>query len=603
MNLAVARARVLEGTIESDPVWHVHREYLDKDRAAAFAVYTCSGKLLHASESFLRQVFNPGPATIDSKPVGLANLVRELHASRVGDGNLDCAFGPEGIRAQALPIAVGGAYVGALVWLLSRAEENTLSLAQLTRRTIELLCANRASQTDKSRLMQEQAAIVDHITDGLLLIERDGTVRYMNATAGRILNLVPAQSVGKKFADLLDFEPIIQPIFESGLGYVDRELIIDSPARHLHLVDTAVPIKNENGEVVSIVNTFRDVQRVRKMAGRLQGNHARYTFESLIGASPALLQANHAAKKAARGGANVLLNGESGVGKEVFAQAIHNASDRAEGPFIAINCAALPRDLIESELFGYTSGSFTGARKEGRPGKFESASGGTIFLDEISELPIDIQAKLLRVLQEREVVRIGDSRSISVDARIISASNRDLRIQVENGAFREDLYYRCNVIAITVPPLRHRKEDIPVLAHHFLARFGAALGKRAVGISPKLLARLVAHDWPGNIRELENCIERMVNLGEGDELTEVDFLGDQDLAWSEPEASAALRENGGGVETLHAMEREAVEAALKHHRFNVTAAAKQLGISKPTMYAKIRAYGIVLERSKGPCAA
>jgi transcriptional regulator with PAS, ATPase and Fis domain len=337
--------------------------------------------------------------------------------------------------------------------------------------------------------------------------------------------------------------------------------------------------------LVSIVNTFA-ASSARKIADKLRGNHVRYTFDNLIGASETL---RHAVE-AARGFANLLLNGKSGVSKEVFAQAIHNASERAGSPFIAINCAALPRDLIESELFGYTSGSFTGARKEGRPGKFESATRGTIFLDEISELPLDVQAKLLRVLQEREVVRIGDTGGIPADVRIISACNRDLRKMIQERLFREDLFYRCNVIGITIPALRARTSDIPVLANHFLTKYAALLSKRTFRFSPTVLQKMTRYSWPGNVRELENCVERMVNLCEGDEISDADF---PEIGIAEEVSAAQARPL---PLSLRAAERAVIEAVLTQCRFNITELARRLGISKPTLYSKICEHGIAMER-------
>jgi sigma-54 dependent transcriptional regulator, acetoin dehydrogenase operon transcriptional activator AcoR len=305
-----------------------------------------------------------------------------------------------------------------------------------------------------------------------------------------------------------------------------------------------------------------------------------------------------AARKAARGFANVLLLGPSGVGKEVFAQSIHNASTRADGPFIAINCAALPRDLIESELFGYAPGSFTGAHREGRPGKFEAASGGTIFLDEISELPIDVQAKLLRVLQEREVVRVGETKGIPIDVRVISASNRDLAEMIQAKEFREDLYYRCHVIGIDLPALAERPEDISVLANHFLRKYSQLLGKKIFAIEENALVALLAYEWPGNVRELENLIERLVNM------IDVEAISFEDLPKTitktrlvvslDDKARVASDEV---VRPLVDVEREALAEALRICQFNVTEAARRLGVAKPTMYAKIKAYGIAMERN------
>ncbi len=458
-----------------------------------------------------------------------------------------------------------------------------------------------AAADRQASLLAEQKAIVDHIADGLLVVDRDLIVKHMNAAAGRILSLDPRTSIGKPFGSLLDFQPIIEPILASGEGYVDRELIIDSDRRHLHLVDTAVPVKDRSGRVVSIVNSFREIQRVRSMANRIAGNYARYSFEHVIGSSAAITAAITSARKAARGVANVLLTGPSGVGKEVFAQAIHNASSRSQGPFIAINCAALPRDLIESELFGYVGGSFTGASREGRPGKFEAASGGTIFLDEISELPLDVQAKLLRVLQEREVVRVGHTRGLPIDVRLVSASNRDLVDMCRNRTFREDLYYRCHVIGIRLPALAERREDIPVLASHFLRKSAQLAGRAVQSLSDDAIARLMGHDWPGNVRELENVIEQLVHLVDGPVIAAADIVGIGTALRPAPVAAlVAVEAAPDEVRPLKVIESEAVASALEACLYNVTEAARRLGISKPALYARIRAYGIPLQRRRPP---
>lgn len=302
------------------------------------------------------------------------------------------------------------------------------------------------------------------------------------------------------------------------------------------------------------------------------------------------------ARKAARGSANLLLSGESGVGKEVFAQAIHNDSERQGHPFIAINCAALPHDLIESELFGHAPGSFTGATREGRPGKFESADGGTVFLDEISELPVDVQAKLLRVLQEREVTRLGDTRGIQIDVRIICASNRDLQAMVRAKAFREDLYYRCNVIDIAIPPLRQRQDDIPVLASFFVAKYAALLRKNIYGFTPRAMQQMSGYTWPGNVRELENFVERMVNLSEDGTISDVGslFRGMQ----TPDVVSDGVREaEPPQVVSLAEAERRAIEEALRSCAFNMTRCATVLAVSKPALYAKLKRHGIRLRRT------
>ena len=248
----------------------------------------------------------------------------------------------------------------------------------------------------------------------------------MNATGGRILGVDPKTAVGKFIADIVDFKPVILSVLETGQGYVDKEFMVKTGTGLKHFIKTAIPIRDEDGNLTGVVDTFREIKRVRKMVNRMVGAQANFSFNDIIGQSPVLMDSIRLAKIAAQSSSNVLIEGESGTGKELFAQAIHNASSYCDGPFVAINCAALPRELIESELFGYEEGAFTGASRGGRPGKFELASGGTIFLDEIGDMPLDMQAKLLRVLQERRVLRLGGRHYISCDVRIIVATNKNL---------------------------------------------------------------------------------------------------------------------------------------------------------------------------------
>ncbi|WP_366918944.1 sigma-54 interaction domain-containing protein [Burkholderia aenigmatica] len=550
----------------------------------------------------------PGVCQVD---VGALDLERLLSVARDSLQESDTATvdvpsaGAADLHCVATRVSIGSSTVYLFVLKPRASDARPLhDLLALLSITLSVSLRSYFDLVAHQTLVEEQRAIIDHIGDGLMVLGQGGVVRHASTVAGRILGIDPATSIGRPLGDLIDFEPIIAPIFTTGVGYVDRELIIDSPARHLHLIDTAIPVKNSCGQVVSVVNTFREIKRVRSIAGKYAGNYARYTFESIVGQSGSLLDAVSAARKAARGAANLLLSGESGVGKEVFAQAIHNASARQAEPFIAINCAALPHDLIESELFGHAPGSFTGATKEGRPGKFESADGGTVFLDEISELPIDVQAKLLRVLQEREVTRLGDTKGIPIDVRIICASNRDLEAMVAAKEFREDLYYRCNVIEIAIPPLRSRKADITATANFFLSKYAALLNKKIFGFSKKALDQMNAYAWPGNVRELENLVERTVNLSEEGTIDDVSALLRPSRvvgSGAEPASTPERPDTQGGrgdqvVQSLKDVERNAISEALAACRFNVTRCAAILEISKPALYAKVKRYNIKLER-------
>jgi DNA-binding NtrC family response regulator len=312
----------------------------------------------------------------------------------------------------------------------------------------------------------------------------------------------------------------------------------------------------------------------------------RYRFESIIGASEKLKEILNLAGRVAPSDANVLITGESGTGKELLAKGVHYNSSRAEGPFVAVNCAAIPENLIESELFGHVKGAFTGAIRD-REGKFELAGGGTLFLDEIGELRADLQAKILRALQERQVDRVGGSHPISVDVRVIAATNKDIERAVKEGTIREDLYYRLSVIMLHMPPLRDRRDDIPLLVSHFLKKFNAGADLR---IEAEALSTIKAYGWPGNVRELENVIERASVLRRGDVITLAD-LPDKLKKEKADVASIILNLPDEGI-SLEDLEKNLIVKALEKHRGNQTRAAEYLGITRPTLIYRMEKYGI-----------
>jgi Nif-specific regulatory protein len=287
----------------------------------------------------------------------------------------------------------------------------------------------------------------------------------------------------------------------------------------------------------------------------------------------------------AQSDATVLIRGESGTGKELIAQALHYGSRRSEGPFVRVNCAALPEGLVESELFGHERGAFTGAVQQ-RPGRFERASGGTIFLDEIGDLPASVQVRLLRVLQEREFERVGGHATLRTDVRVVAATNRDLEHDIEHGRFRADLYYRLNVFPIHVPPLRERRTDIILLADHFVEKYGQRYGRSIVRLSTPAIDLLMAYHWPGNVRELENAIERAVLLADGDVLHARLLPPSLQMARLDDKRSGPLRAQ------LHALEKELIIDALKANKGNRAAAARQLGITERIMGLRVTKYGL-----------
>lgn len=295
----------------------------------------------------------------------------------------------------------------------------------------------------------------------------------------------------------------------------DQEMVLDCRHGRVHVVATARPIKHDTGRTLGVVVTMREIKTVHRLVNQMVGAQACFTFDDIIGNSPGLREVVDLAKQVASSDSTILLQGESGTGKEMFAQAIHSHSNRNNGPFVAINCAAIPRDLVESELFGYEAGAFTGAKRGGRPGKFELVNGGTIFLDEIGDMPLETQVKLLRVLQQKQIIRVGGQKAIPIDIRVIAATNKDLGQEVERGNFREDLYYRLNVIPINIPPLRERGEDLVILASHMVEKLSRQLGKRLTGIAPEAMECLKKYPWTGNVRELVNVLERAVNIAAG----------------------------------------------------------------------------------------
>jgi DNA-binding NtrC family response regulator len=370
--------------------------------------------------------------------------------------------------------------------------------------------------------------------------------------------------------------------------------------------------------LVGVSNALQ-ITRLTAEVGRLRKHvSGRTSFDDLVGTSPPMRMVKSLGARAAKSSIPVLITGESGVGKEVIARALHGASDRAGKPFVAVNCGALPANLVESILFGHEKGAFTGAHEK-HAGKFVEANGGTLFLDEIGELPLDMQVKLLRALQEGEVDPVGGKRPVKVDVRIVSATNRDPAQQVKEGAFREDLFYRLNVFPIEAPALRERREDIPALVEHFIARFNVEEGKRVAGCSPETLALLQGHDWPGNVRQLENAVYRALVLADSPLLQPHDFpaisgvavpldavaapRSGEDAPASASESASSdedaqhdspvrITDDRGHVRTLEQIERDLIQHAIEVYSGHMSEIARRLGIGRSTLYRKVREQGL-----------
>jgi len=333
--------------------------------------------------------------------------------------------------------------------------------------------------------------------------------------------------------------------------------------------------------VIGGVEVFRDLSPLRQLSRELE---ERYSFGQIIGKSKPMRELFALLENVAETDSTVLIYGESGTGKELVARALHYNGPRREGPFVAVNCAALPEALLESELFGYERGAFTGATRS-KPGRFELADGGTLFLDEVGEMGLAVQAKLLRVLDQKEFERLGGTKTIRVDVRIIAATNRDLEADVASGRFRRDLFYRLNVVSIHLPPLRERREDIPLLVEHFVRKFGEKMGRKVRSVSPEAMRLLMDYDWPGNVRELENAIEHAFVMMRGDTILP------EDLPETIRERKASVVPGGRGL--LEDGERQALLAALEQAGWNRGEAARILGISRTTLWRKMRKHGLI----------
>ncbi|HUQ02879.1 MAG TPA: sigma 54-interacting transcriptional regulator [Kofleriaceae bacterium] len=435
--------------------------------------------------------------------------------------------------AMVVPLRAGGGRVVGAVWVDKEPSGGVFSERDLDLLTV--FAAQVATVVENARIADElrftartTAATLEAISDGVVAIDASGGVTAMNTTAARLLGVVSAAgtspgrepSLGKRVFELAS--PDGRAVLTLLTDAAARADELDGRTVTLGSADFLVTtrlIRDDHGLAVGLVATLTELKRASSLAQRMVGTSARYVLGDLVGRSPALRHVLGLAEAAAQSDAAVLISGESGTGKEVLAQAIHNASGRASGPFVAVNCAAIPRDLLESELFGYEAGAFTGARKGGRPGKFEIAEGGTLLLDEIGDMPIDMQVKLLRVLQEKTVSRLGGARELPVSCRIVATTNRDLDDEAQRGLFRRDLYYRLRVINIELPPLRERKGDIAALVDHFLRVYAGRAGKRLTRIAASVMDALVAYPWPGNIRELEHVLESEVALAAPDATT------------------------------------------------------------------------------------
>jgi PAS domain S-box-containing protein len=452
-----------------------------------------------------------------------------------------------------------------------------IAAANAIERMLEIKSYNFELEISKNRI----ETIFNSVSSGILSSDLEGNIKTVNTEAEKMFGYSSYEIRKMKIWDFLrDWEHITESI-RIGKDFENEDVYVNARINKLQFTMTACPVLDSKKKITEIVYIFSELVKGRRLAGKILSGQAIYTFDKILGENKKFIETVEYAKKIADSKSTVLITGESGTGKEVFAQSIHNCSIRREEPFIAVNCGAIPRTLIESELFGYEEGAFTGARKGGNAGKFELADGGTIFLDEIGEMPVDMQIKLLRVIEESVINRIGSSRQIPVNVRIIAATNKDLKEEIARGNFRNDLFYRLNVLPIKLPSLRERRGDIPLLVNYYMEKTSKRLNKRSVHISTEYMNYLQNYDWPGNIRELENVIEYIVN-------TETIQLN----LWNKNVEEEKITDNLDLNLNLEQIEKQHIIKILDEVEGNITMAAKILGIGRNTLYRKLEKHNI-----------
>jgi len=441
--------------------------------------------------------------------------------------------------------------------------------------------------------------IIDNDCDAIIIVDKNARITMISKSYCDFMGVTEENALGKHVTDIVE-NTRMHIVLQTG----EAENAQLQSIQGSYMVASRIPII-KNGEIIGVIGKvlFRNVKELNNLYSKIKNmkkeletykvqlkelNTATYSFDDIIGSSEAISSAKSLASKAAQTHSNVLILGESGTGKELFAHAIHLASDRLYAPFVKVNCGAIPSALLESELFGYEGGAFTGAKKEGKIGKFELADGGTIFLDEIGDMPLHMQVKLLRAIQEKEVEKIGSIGSKKIDIRIIAATNKNLEKSMHEGSFRQDLYYRLNVVTIHIPALRERTDDISLIANYLIKKISKDLNKKVIGVSKDAEHYLENHPWEGNIRELENVLERAINvIADSNIISPVD-LPDEITGRMGPKVIKSLEE------TIMASEKQAIIDALQAANGNKTKAAKTLEIGRTSLYEKIQKYNIPL---------
>ncbi|OGL45823.1 MAG: Fis family transcriptional regulator [Candidatus Schekmanbacteria bacterium RBG_13_48_7] len=442
---------------------------------------------------------------------------------------------------------------------------------------------------------KQTETILDSISDGVFTVDMDWLITSFNKAAETITGIEREEAIGHQCCDVFkanicENECALRQTLKTGVPIINKAIyIVNADGDRIPISISTGLLKDEDDQLIGGVETFRDLSLVEELKKEIEG---RYRFADILSQNPHMQKMFEILPEVALSDAPVLIEGETGTGKELFANAIHNLSNRKSFPFIAVNCGALPETLLESELFGYKAGAFTDAKKD-KKGRFALASKGTLFLDEVGDISSALQVKLLRVLQEKMYEPLGSTKQEKADVRIITAANQDLEQLIHEGKFRQDFFYRINVITLQLPPLRARKEDIPILIEHFISHFNSLQNKNILGVSESALALLMAHNYPGNVRELENIIERAFVMCHGD------LIRTKNLPESIKSLQPYMHNAKEKALTLKELEKIHILEALEHNMWNRLATARELGINKSTLFRKIKFLKIKLPRHDG----
>ena len=529
-----------------------------------------------------------------------ARVLRTGTTQYVADAKLDKDYDITGrgntvsgeLAEVCTPIILNDQIIG-IIGLIAFTEEQKKILADKNKNMtgfVEKMADLLAAKADQQEILEnvevsleEMSTVLETAHEGIFALDQSGYVKHCNKRAATLFNMTKRELIGRHISKLMPGSPAIK-VLETGRGYTENEEIFKVDGGQHHFIVTVKPYSSGD-EIEGIVVSFRDIEEAQKLVYNFNPRTIKNTDDDIIGTSEKIMVAKKQALITARGNSTVLITGESGTGKEMFAKAIHYASARGDNPFITVNCGAIPENLLESELFGYEKGAFTGANEKGKVGKFELADGGTIFLDEIGDMPLHLQVKILHVLQNMRFEKVGGSRSIIVDVRVIAATNKDLEKMIAEGTFREDLYYRLSVIPLSIPPLRERKADIRMLMYHFLKKYNTFMNRKIEGFSDEVEELYMNYDWPGNVRELENAVEYGTNMAFG-KVIDIEDVPVRILK-KEEEIVKFKNMDKPLAEQVKLYEKEIITKKLKQHNGIKDVVARELGLSRATLYRKL----------------